>query len=44
MESFTNEERILYLRFVWGRSRLPDHNVFDYNHIISKYFKLIKSI
>ena len=23
LESFTNEQRVLYLRFVWARSRLP---------------------
>ena len=23
LQNFTNEERELYLRFVWGRSRLP---------------------
>ena len=23
LKNFTNEERELYLRFVWGRSRLP---------------------
>jgi len=30
LESFTEEEKSLYLKFVWGRARLPA--TFDQNH------------
>ncbi len=36
LESFTNEERVSYLKYVWGRSRLPDYNIFPYIHVIAK--------
>lgn len=29
MEEFTNQERSLFLRFVWGRTRLP-RNIADF--------------
>ena len=32
-ESFTHEERSLYLKFVWGRNRLPiDLTILDRKH------------
>ena len=36
LESFTNEERVMYLKYVWGRSRLPDPNIFPFVHVITK--------
>jgi hypothetical protein len=36
LESFTNEEKVQYLKYVWGRSRLPDPHIFPFTHIISK--------
>ena len=36
LESFTEAERVLYLRFVWGRSRLPlAKSAFDKPHKVS---------
>lgn len=26
----------MYLKYVWGRSRLPDPNMFPFTHIVSK--------
>eukprot|EP00742_Colponemidia_sp_Colp-10_P007630 GILJ01008224.1.p1 GENE.GILJ01008224.1~~GILJ01008224.1.p1 ORF type:complete len:2318 (+),score=345.48 GILJ01008224.1:234-6956(+) len=38
LESFTPEERSLYLRFVWGRARLPISDVeFSKQHKIQRY-------
>lgn len=36
LESFTNEEKVMYLKYVWGRSRLPDPNIFPFTHVITK--------
>ena len=37
MEKFSNEERILYLKFVWGRSRLPlSTEGFERKHCITR--------
>ena len=37
MSNFTNEERMLYLKFVWGRSRLPlSAEGFDSKHKIAR--------
>jgi hypothetical protein len=36
MESFSNEEKVSYLKYVWGRSRLPDPNIFPFSHVITK--------
>ena len=35
LESFTNEEQIKYLKFVSGRSRLPDPRNINFNHKIT---------
>ena len=34
LEEFTDEERSMYLRFVWGRSRMPTYAE-NYTHTIS---------
>lgn len=36
LESFSNEDKVSYLKYVWGRSRLPDPNIFPFSHIISR--------
>lgn len=37
LKNFSNEERILYLKFVWGRSRLPlTAEGFDRKHKITR--------
>lgn len=36
INEFSNDERIAYLKYVWGRSRLPDPNVYKFIHTISK--------
>lgn len=39
LESFNNEQRIMYLKFVWGRSRLPlSSDGFDRRHKINRLF------
>ena len=39
LEEFTNEERVLFLRFVWGRTRLPAAGRWN-----EKPFKLTKLV
>lgn len=34
LQSFTNEERQLFLRFVWGRNRLPSHDTDWQQHFV----------
>lgn len=39
MNKFTNEEKILYLKFVWGRSRLPlTNDGFERKHTITRFY------
>lgn len=28
----------MYLKYVWGRTRLPDPNMFPFSHVITKYY------
>ena len=36
LEEFSNEDRVAYLKYVWGRTRLPDPNVYKFTHTITK--------
>lgn len=36
INEFSNDERIAYLKYVWGRSRLPDPNIYKFIHTIAK--------
>ena len=36
LKEFTPEERESYLKYVWGRTRLPDPNVNKFTHVIAK--------
>lgn len=36
LENMTNDEKVAYLKYVWGRSRLPDPNIFPFQHVIAK--------
>jgi E3 ubiquitin-protein ligase HERC2 len=46
MEEFTNQERSLFLRFVWGRTRLPrtiaDFRGRDFVLQVSKEYRYLK--
>jgi len=33
---FTNDEKVAYIKYVWGRTRLPDSTIFPFTHMISK--------
>ena len=37
MAEFSDQEKILYLKYVWGRSRLPNPALFNFNHQIQSY-------
>lgn len=47
LSEFTNQERSLFLRFVWGRTRLP-RTIEDFRgrdfvlHVSQKYFYYLK--
>ena len=36
MNEFSNEEKVRYLKYVSGRSKLPDPNEIKFTHIIAK--------
>ena len=36
LEEFSNEDRVAYLKYAWGRTRLPDPNVYKFTHTITK--------
>ena len=43
-EIFTDEERVLYLRFVWGRDTLPSSRIVSYTHRVIPLGKVSDSI